>query len=73
MNDPFAQAAKQSFSTWVTQNDALYISYQNAMKNAAANLLTYQTAVYGPLANVLADDINNIQQNAQNIQMEVTG
>ena len=35
LNDPFAQATKQAFSAWVTQNDALFISYQNAMKNAA--------------------------------------
>ena len=39
LNDPFAQATKQAFSAWVTQNDALFISYQNAMKNAAGKSL----------------------------------
>jgi len=73
LSDPFAQAIKQPFSAWVSQNDALYISYKNAMKNAAANLAAYQRALYGPLADILNDDVTNIQENANNILQEVVG
>ncbi|KAH8595520.1 hypothetical protein B0O99DRAFT_671946 [Bisporella sp. PMI_857] len=73
LNDPLAQATKQPFSQWVTRNDALYISYQNAMKNAAASLQAYQRAIYGPLASILADDVNNIQLNALNMFQDVPG
>jgi len=38
-----------------------------------ANLQAYQRALYGPLANILTDDVNNIQLNAENVFQEVPG
>jgi hypothetical protein len=64
MADIRAQAAHQTFGSWVTQHDALLTSYRQAIQVANTDLQNYQVKIYGPQYATISTQRNKILNQA---------
>lgn len=64
--DARAQAAKQTFASWVNQKDPLYNQYLRQVQISNGNLQNYQISVYGPQYRSLTQQRDKIEFRAGN-------